>query len=145
MIIRTATAGDTASVLALWASSRSEHASTPDTVDALKSLMSRQPDALLVAEIDAQIVGALIAAWDGWRGNMYRLVVSPTMRRRGIAKALVHAGQGVLARHGAIRITALVAREDPRARGLWESCGYDEDGVHGRFVTNLTSERASEP
>jgi ribosomal protein S18 acetylase RimI-like enzyme len=41
-----------------------------------------------VAEGDGEIVGALIAAWDGWRGNMYRLAVREGHRREGIGLAL---------------------------------------------------------
>ena len=39
------------------------------------------------------IVGALIAAWDGWRGNMYRLAVDKGHRREGIGLALTRAGE----------------------------------------------------
>jgi GNAT superfamily N-acetyltransferase len=85
-------------------------------------------------------VGAVIAAWDGWRGNMYRLAVRPDFRRRGVGEALVQAGHDVLALRGARRITALVAQEDAQARGFWASCGYDYDDVHGRFVANLAEQ-----
>jgi ribosomal protein S18 acetylase RimI-like enzyme len=37
-------------------------------------------------------VGTLVAAWDGWRGNMYRLAVLPEHRRAGIGRELVDAG-----------------------------------------------------
>jgi hypothetical protein len=65
-----------------------------------------------------------IAAWDGWRGNMYRLVVIREHRRRGIDRALVRAGEEYLRRQGAYRITALVAQEDEAASAFWESAGY---------------------
>ena len=37
--------------------------------------------------------GTVIASWDGWRGAMYRLAVLPSLRRRGIAAALVDEGE----------------------------------------------------
>lgn len=73
----------------LWAEARSEQASTPDRGEIVERLIGAEsPAALLVAERDGEIVGALIAAWDGWRGNMYRLAVRDGHRRQGIGFAL---------------------------------------------------------
>jgi ribosomal protein S18 acetylase RimI-like enzyme len=135
--IRAAGASDVPAVLALWARARSANASTPDTPQALTRLLETSPGALLVAEEGGAIVGAVIAAWDGWRGNMYRLAVAPAHRRRGIALALVRAGETRLARHGARRITALVAHEEGEAVGLWEAAGYVRDATIARFVRML--------
>ncbi|MGO9498921.1 MAG: GNAT family N-acetyltransferase [Solirubrobacteraceae bacterium] len=47
-----------------------------------------------MAESDeGELVGALIAGWDGWRGNMYRLAVGPDHRRRGVARRSLDAGE----------------------------------------------------
>src|SRR4051794_11073588 len=135
--IRAATAGDVPAVLALWARARSANASTPDTPESVERLLATDPGALLVAEREGAIVGALIAAWDGWRGGMYRLAVDPDHRRRGIALALVGAGEARLADCGARRITALVAREDADAVALWAAAGYAHDLTIARFVRSL--------
>jgi ribosomal protein S18 acetylase RimI-like enzyme len=79
--IRLARSSDFDAVLALWATARSPHAGTPDTAAALGRLVERDPDALLVAEAHGEIIGTLIAAFDGWRGGMYRLAVRPEWRR----------------------------------------------------------------
>ena len=42
----------------------------------------------MVAESDQQIVGTVIAGWDGWRGSIYRLVVAPSHRRAGLGRRL---------------------------------------------------------
>jgi hypothetical protein len=55
-------------VLALWATSRSAAASTPDTPGAVLRLLAADPGALLLAEVDGRVVGALIAASDASRG-----------------------------------------------------------------------------
>jgi ribosomal protein S18 acetylase RimI-like enzyme len=122
-------------VLELWAQARSGHASTPDRLDDVERLVVESPAALLVAERDGEIVGALIAAWDGWRGNMYRLAVRDGHRRQGIGLALTRAGEDYLRRCGARRVTALVAGR--AAAGFWESAGYPLDREIGRRVRNL--------
>ena len=124
-------------VLELWAQTRSEHATTPDRSDDVERLVAESPAALLVAEREGEIVGALIAVWDGWRGNMYRLAVRDGHRRQGIGIALIRAGEEYLRDRGAHRVTALVAFEDGEAGAFWESAGYPQDHEIGRRVRNL--------
>jgi ribosomal protein S18 acetylase RimI-like enzyme len=128
---------DVSTVLELWAQARSEHASTPDRPEDVELLIDDSPAALLVAEQDGEIVGALIAAWDGWRGNMYRLSVRDEHRRKGIGLALTRAGEDYLRQRGVRRVTALVAFDDEVAGGFWESAGYPQDREIGRRVRNL--------
>ena len=95
------------------------NAITEDTPERVE----RALDALLVAELGGAVVGAVIAAFDGWRGNIYRLAVAPAVRRRGIGGRLVEAGEERLRALGAPRVSALVAFEDAHARGFWEAVG----------------------
>jgi ribosomal protein S18 acetylase RimI-like enzyme len=124
-------------ILDLWQGTRSTHATTPDRIEDIHRLLTETPGSLLVADADGALVGALIAAWDGWRGNMYRLVVLGEHRRRGVGLALVRAGEEHLRRGGAHRITALVAHEDEVASAFWESASYPRDRQIGRRVRNL--------
>jgi ribosomal protein S18 acetylase RimI-like enzyme len=135
--VRRCQLGDATEVLELWQQARSEHASTADRVEDVDRLIGESPAALLVAERDGEILGTLIAAWDGWRGNMYRLAVREGSRRQGIGLALTRAGEDYLRRCGARRITALVAFEDETAASFWERAGYPLDQKIGRRVRNL--------
>ncbi len=99
--------------------------------------MLGSPGALLLAECDRGAAGVLIAAWDGWRGNLYRLAVHPERRRGGVGLALVRAGEQHLGDQGARRVTALVAYDDPVAAAFWDSAGYPQDHEIGRRVRNL--------
>ncbi len=137
MILRSAGDEDVPAVLELWSLARSEHAITPDRAEDVERLVREMPGSLLVAEDGGRLVGALIAAWDGWRGNMYRLAVHPDYRRHGIALSLVEEGERRLRLNGARRITALVAREDDVAGALWVAAGYAYDEVIGRFVRDV--------
>jgi ribosomal protein S18 acetylase RimI-like enzyme len=133
-VIRKAIPADFPAVLALWDQARSGHAETEDTLEALERL---EHGALLVYERDGTIVGALIAAFDGWRGNLYRLAVNHSHRREGIARALVAAGEERLHELGAPKVTALVGRGDTQAEGLWRAAGYKDDVEIGRWVRSL--------
>jgi ribosomal protein S18 acetylase RimI-like enzyme len=135
--IRRATAADIDAVLALWAVARTEHAVTEDRPGAVARLLQTDEDSLWVAEQDGALVGAMIAAWDGWRGNIYRLAIEAAHRRLGIGTKLVQAGERSLERRGAKRVTALVAFEDERAGSFWDENGYPLDSEIGRRVRNL--------
>lgn len=126
-----------AAVIALWSEGRSGHATVADRPENVERLIERDPEALLVAEEDGEVMGALIVAWDGWRGNLYRLTVRAERRRLGVGRALVRAGEESLRRRGAARVTALVAFEDERAAGFWNSVGYPADQEIGRRVRNI--------
>jgi ribosomal protein S18 acetylase RimI-like enzyme len=135
--VRQCQAGEAPTVLELWQQARSEQASIPDRLEDVERLAGESPAALLVAERDGEIVGALIAAWDGWRGNMYRLAVRGDSRRQGIGLALVRAGEDYLRRWGARPITPQVAIEDDNASGIREPAGYPLDRKIGRRVRNI--------
>jgi ribosomal protein S18 acetylase RimI-like enzyme len=136
-LIRPATEHDTAAVLELWKGARSPIAALGDNEASVRTVLDHDPGSLLVAERDGRVVGTLVAAWDGWRGSMYRLAVAEDQRRQGIARELVQAGEEHLRRRGARRIGALVDRDDPAATALWAGAGYDLDEQVARYVRNV--------
>jgi ribosomal protein S18 acetylase RimI-like enzyme len=133
--IRPARPDEVDAVMALWGAARSAHAVTADTPERVGRVV--EAGALLVAEVDGTVVGTLVAAFDGWRGNMYRLSVAPAFRRRGVARRLVAAGEARLRALGAPRVTALVAFDDAEARDFWRAVGYEVDAEIGRMVRTL--------
>ncbi len=133
-MVREGTAADIAAVLGLLDQARSGHAETADTVEMLERLLETDPGALLIA---GDVEGVLIAAFDGWRGNMYRLAVAPGRRRRGVARELVDHGERRLRARGAPKVTALVGRGDAQAEALWRALGYRDDTGIGRWVRSL--------
>ena len=133
---RSATASDIPALLALWRRS-ARFASVTDSAPALRSLLAADPEALVLAEIEGALVGSLIAVWDGWRGNFYRLAVAPEQRRRGIATALLREGERRLAARGALRLAAVVDGEDDVATHFWQATGYRRQHDRARFVREL--------
>ncbi len=124
-------------MLELWALARSAHARTVDHPGDVQRLVAERPGSLLIADLGSATVGALIAAWDGWRGNLYRLAVHPDHRRCGVATRLVRAGEGYLVALGARRVTALVAQDDTSAAAFWTAARYPLDAEIGRRVRNF--------
>lgn len=136
--IRAGKRDDVAQVLALWATDDVEPTTTDDQ-DSVARLLDHDPEALLVAEADGQVVGTLIATWDGWRASMWRLAVQPDHRRRGIAARLVEHAERRFRSLGARRIATFVATSDSTPTDFWTAFGYQPQTQRRRFVKNLTA------
>ncbi|MEX2245265.1 MAG: GNAT family N-acetyltransferase [Dehalococcoidia bacterium] len=134
--IRPSVPADHDAVLALWREGAA-FATTTDDLDGLGALHARDDGALLIAEDGPRLVGSVIAGWDGWRGGIYRIVVAPSHRRRGVGRELVRAAVTSLLERGVRRIAAVVEGEDAQAMAFWgamDSEGFVHDAGQTRFV-----------
>ena len=157
VVVRPARPSEIPAILALWREADAVP-SVSDDPASLRRLLATSKDALLVAEATGpeatghpdpghpdpggpkaggRLVGTIVAGWDGWRGNLYRLAVLPTARRRGIALRLVAEAERRLTEKGAVRFSALVMSEHDPAVALWRAAGYTHDPRVGRYVRSL--------
>ena len=127
---------DCPAVLDLWRQAEAIPSRT-DTLEELQRLVVDHSGLFLVAEEEERLVGTIIGGWDGWRGNMYRLAVSPHFRRRAIARSLVEETERRLRAKGAHRITALVVKSEKQAMAFWQAIGYAHDQRIVRYVKTL--------
>lgn len=134
--IRKCVPTDAEAVLTLWRLAEAT-VSVTDSVEDIRKATAANSTHFLVAETGGQIVGSIIGAFDGWRGNIYRLVVHPQYRRRGLARMLVSEVEKRFAQQGVKRITALVEKDHPWAMAFWQAVGYQLDQRMVRFVLNL--------
>jgi ribosomal protein S18 acetylase RimI-like enzyme len=134
--IRPAEASDAGAVLELWRLAATVPTRTDDEAS-IRSLIAHDPGALLLAEDDGELIGTLIATYDGWRGMLFRLVVLPERRRSGIGRALVSAGEHSLRKRGAVRVSLYAVKAEQGALDFWLAAGYWGDDYTQRFVKNL--------
>ncbi len=136
MHLRRATSPDADAVLALWRAAETTESVT-DTVPDIRRISASDHAAFILAIVDDIVVGSIIATFDGWRGNIYRLATHPDHRRRGIARALVGEAEKVLDGWGVKRTTALVEKNHPWAVHFWQAAGYTVDERMSRYVRNV--------
>jgi ribosomal protein S18 acetylase RimI-like enzyme len=134
--IRNGRADDVEAVLDFWRRAEASPSSTESAAD-VRGLLARDPEALLLAEADGEIVGSLIVGWDGWRATFYRLAVDPDHRRHGLATRLLATGEERLRALGAHRLNAIAESHKPAAMAFWASAGYELQSSRSRFVKNL--------
>ena len=137
VVLRDAVAADTKAVLALWEAAYGDASARSKQQDIPRLLGHGGEARLLLAEVDGDLAGSLITAFDGWRGNMYRLAVHPEYQRRGIARRLVDEAEAWLRSIGCLRITALVEGNHDYATSFWESAAYRHDEGMRRYSKDL--------
>ncbi len=136
MIIRSAASTDAYALLELWRRAGAAPSVTDTPEDVARVVVS--PSArVLVAVDDRLVIASVIAAFDGWRGNFYRLAVDPTYRRRGIAFQLVEAAEEWLVAAGVKRVSALVEGHRPDAQAFWWHAGFAQHEGMLRFTKSL--------
>jgi len=93
----------------------------------IDSKLKVQPELLLVGLVDATLVGAVVAGFDGVRGWLYHLAVSPAWRRRGFATALVRAAEHELLRLGCPKVNLQVRAENAAVVAFYRRLGYESE------------------
>jgi len=113
---------DIDAVLALWVEGGQK--GSTDNAGAIARRLKRDPQLFILAWDGATLAGSVIGAWDGWRANMYRLVVSAEYRRQGIVSQLVQMVEEELRKLGVTRVYALALINSTQAGLFWHRHGY---------------------
>jgi len=133
MHIRRANPADADAVLNLWKAAGATESVT-DTAADIRRISTREYVIFILAIENENVVGSLIAAFDGWRGNMYRLATHPDYRRKGIARSMVREAEKVFDEWGVKRTAAIVEKDHPWAVHFWQDVGYVLDERMSRFI-----------
>ncbi len=136
IILRRCSEEDIESVLDLWRAAKAT-ASVTDTSQDLRRTIDSGASSVIISESGSRIIGSIIASFDGWRGNIYRLAVHPGHRRQGIALRLVAEAEAWLKDQGARRVGAVVEKYHPWATGFWDSTEFVLEPLDLRYVRDL--------
>ncbi|WP_416972880.1 GNAT family N-acetyltransferase [Streptomyces sp. 4F14] len=134
--IRAASPEDLDTVLAFWKTA-AEGTSISDDRAGVERLVARDPEALILAESGGELVGTVIAGFDGWRCHLYRLAVDPARRREGIGSALLAAAEERFVTLGGRRGDAMVLTRNETAHHAWAAAGYSPEEKWRRWVKPL--------
>jgi len=79
---------------------------------------------LFVAVEDQELVGSVMASYDGHRGWLYSVAVHPQLRRKGIGAALVRHAIEQLQRLGCVKVNLQVRSTNSVVVAFYESLGF---------------------
>lgn len=144
VVYRNAELAEAEAVLDFWSRAAEDADRPPDSADAVRRLITRDPAALLLAlhnnptdKGESGIVGTIVAGWDGWRCHLYRLAVDPAHRRQGIGRELITRAETLLKSYGGTRADAMVLDTNTDAHPSWKSAGYTPQSTWSRWTHPL--------
>lgn len=88
-----------------------------------------QRDLFLVGELDGDIIGTVMAGYEGHRGWINYLAVDPVQQRQGYGRELMAAAEQRLRALGCPKINLQVRCDNAAARQFYERLGFVEDRV----------------
>jgi tRNA (guanine37-N1)-methyltransferase len=100
-----------------------------DTPDQIARKLQRDPELFLVGLLQKEIVAAVMGGFDGRRGHVYHLAVTPSARRHGIGEALMAELKTRLRALGCLRMNRLVTGGNVAAPAFWERLGWSRMDV----------------
>jgi ribosomal protein S18 acetylase RimI-like enzyme len=108
----------------------------------IRRKMAVRPDQFLVGVIDDEIVATAMIGYDGHRGWIYYLAVSPDHQRQGLGRALMDEAERLLRAEGCPKINLQVRTSNTDVIDFYRSIGFTEDAVLS-FGKRLEPDEAS--
>ncbi len=115
---------DRSGVIALWKRVFPDNTPSNAPGKVLDEKLALHDDMLLVATDQGSVVGTAMAGYDGHRGWLYRVAVSPEHRRRGIGTALVRHAVGSLHKLGCVKVNLQIRADNRAVSSFYESLGF---------------------
>jgi len=114
-----------AGVRSLWLEAFPEDPPHNRAETAIPAKLAVQPE-LLLAAIDAgEVVGTVIAGYDGHRGWLYSVAVRQSHRRAGVGTILVEEAEWRLAQLGCTKINLQIRVKNAAVAAFYRSLGYE--------------------
>ncbi len=101
-----------------------------DSREGIGRRLRRDEDLFLVAlDEHKRVIGAVLGGFDGRRGWVNHLAVEPTLRTRGVGRALLVTLEERLRAHGCLKVNLLVASDNTGVLGFYEKQGFQSSDV----------------
>ena len=124
MKIRPYRDGDKRELLTLWTEIFPAESPHNDPQTSLDKKLRTDRDLLLVALIDDRVIGSVMGGYDGHRGWVCSLAVTPSHRRQGIASSLMHAIEEKLKARGCLKVNLQVLSSNAEVVSFYKELGF---------------------
>lgn len=128
MLIRPYQHGDASLIIQLWEDCGLTRPQNDPEKDIVRKL-AVQPEFFLVGVVNNRIVASIMAGYEGHRGWLNYLAVSPNLRQRGLGRQIVFEAEKKLGELGCPKINLQVRASNAAAMAFYRNIGYEEDKV----------------
>jgi len=111
-------------VVALWQSAFGYETAHNDPGLSIDNKVGVGDGLFFVALAGAEVVGTILAGYDGHRGWLYSLAVAPGYRKQGIGTQLVVHAERALADRGCVKINLQILEDNAGVAEFYESLGF---------------------
>lgn len=128
--VRPYTSADLDGVIDLWRLAFPEEPAWNESAALIERKLRVQPELFFVCVDGAEVVGTVIAGFDGVRGWVHKVAAHPQRARSGIAGKLMQAAEHGLAELGCTKLNLQVRAGNDSALAFYQAAGYTiEDRV----------------
>ena len=128
MQIRPFLESDEASVIALWVECGLTR-SWNDPQKDIRRKLKLQREMFLVLEVEGRVVASVMAGYEGHRGWVNYLAVSPSQRGKGYGTALMRHVEKILIQVGCPKINLQIRADNTAVLDFYGRLGYARDDV----------------
>jgi ribosomal protein S18 acetylase RimI-like enzyme len=128
MHIRPFDLSDEAAVIVLWERCGLTRPWNDPRKDIRRKLRVR-PDLFLVGVLEGEVVATVMAGYDGHRGWINYLAVSPVYQRQGLGRAIMAEAERLLREAGCPKINLQVRTTNQKAINFYRRVGFSVDEV----------------
>ena len=123
--IQTVLSGDLEELTGFWRTIDGVGLGQGDDLKSLEQFIRRNPHTCLLIRDEGKVVGSVLGGFDGRRGYIYHLAVSPERRRQGMGRLLMNVVCRELEKQGAHKIHLFVFNGNHDAIGFYQRLGWD--------------------
>jgi ribosomal protein S18 acetylase RimI-like enzyme len=124
MIIRTYQESDESAVVALWRQVLPDDAPHNDPADSIRRKLVVERHLFLVAELNGKVIGTVMGGYDGHRGWIYSVAVSPDHQRQGVGGNLLRKVEEELVAMGCPKVNLQVRSSNSEVIAFYDRHGY---------------------
>lgn len=95
-----------------------------------KNKIEKDPESILVAENEKEIIGCILIIKDEWTCFLFRLAVKENYRNKGVGSLLIAKAEESLKKDGVDEIAIFVNEDDPKLQQYYEKRGYLRGGKY---------------
>jgi len=146
MKIRAFRPNDETAVIVLWHECGLTRPWNDPHIDIARKL-TEQPDLFLVGTVNDELIATAMVGFDGHRGWVYYVAVSPRHRKRSYGRSIMREAERLLVERGCPKVNLLVRSSNTEVIEFYRKLGYAQDDVVSlgrRLIHDQTSNKSND-